>query len=297
MKHHRRFLVLFMVLVLQALVLFLPRHPAEAASRVQGPAEWPFPRISIVWPGVVAPQVNVAVWPSTQVSCATTPRMTLFRARNNEPAEVVGTAGMVHRKILDESTSFPYVEFTDVPVAMGPDVKYRFFTDGASNVWVHGADPRTYYPQPVIPKGLVGTAPAQVDARIQVVWPHNKEGRVAPPESARFVNVAVDLFEHGTLRSVPLDFPADFENLHLHIAQGNGPLLPRGPFRLDRIQTTVNGQSFPRWVFNDVPVDPDVAYNFAVLMDGVEMFPSVWTHAKDARTYMPNPSAAPTCIP
>jgi hypothetical protein len=65
---------------------------------------------------------------------------------------------------------------------------------------------------------------------------------------------------------------------------------------------TINGQQYPRWVFNDVPVQPGQQYHFMAMLTGIQggvvdgrQFPTIWTHAADARTYLPTPQPPPAC--
>lgn len=60
--------------------------------------------------------------------------------------------------------------------------------------------------------------------RISIVWPHDGRGNYAPVERAPLVNLAVDLFAHGTSRSVPADFEPELMNLS--VAEGNGMFWP-----------------------------------------------------------------------
>ena len=191
--------------------------------------------------------------------------------------------------------TFPSVEFNNIPadLAAEPGAKYRFVLMDGSNVWVHAADPRTIFPQQVVPAGYSEPQPQAIDARIQVVWPHDAQGRLCPVAEAPLVNIAVDLFAHGTLNSVPLDYEPEY--LRLQVAQGNDPLVLQRDLVPQKITYTANGHTFPRWVFNNVPVEPGRQYHFApyVVRPQNKGFPSwtftIWTHAADARTLLPNP--------
>lgn len=278
--------------------------------------------------------VNVSAWYPQAMNCnLPDPALTLYyldlrlyMAKNNEPLELVNSPPKFISRRMN-GVSFPSAEFNNVPanLAQDPTSKYSFvlaFFDGFApdSVWVHAADARTIYPQPVVPSGVTKVTqhgPWELDSRIQVVWPHDAQGNYVPPESATLVNVAVDLFKHGTLESVPVDYPPpDLQRYitgpGLVIAEANkhpfafGSLVPdnlysgRAP---QKLSYTVNGQTFPRWVFNDVPVQPGMQYHFMVLIGGgsrppaVRTYPTVWTHAADARTNVPNPQVPPPCVP
>ncbi|HPL28810.1 MAG TPA: hypothetical protein PLG21_12225 [Anaerolineae bacterium] len=281
----------------------LPVGAGSAAA--QEPAKlWQQPRISIVWPhdGQGHPtsveqsrMVNVSVWPSNQVACCQNPGFRLLVAKDNEPAQIVYQEGQVIERPAGGVT-FPSLEFNNIPadLADNPSASYRFVVLGEdTNVWVHAADPRTIFPQQVVPTGYSEPRPLQVDARIQVVWPHDVQGRLCPVAEAPLVNIAVDLFAHSTLNSVPLDYEPHV--LGLRIAQGNGPLTLQPGLLPQKITYTANGQAFPRWVFNNVPVEPGQPYHFApyVYEDLATDLPSwsctIWTHAANARTLLPNP--------
>src|SRR5579885_3238445 len=45
-----------------------------------------------------------------------------------------------------------------------------------------------------------------IDAKIEIVWPHDQQGNPAPVASAPLVNVEVYLFQRGTLDPVPCNF-------------------------------------------------------------------------------------------
>lgn len=232
-----------------------------------------------------------------------TNEIVLWQARNNDPAEPLTTPELIHRHA--DGYRFPTLEFNNVPADLvadpDPMARYTFFAGWTSNVWVHAADPRTFYPHPLLPTGLSQGSPDQVDVRIQRVWPHDAQGNFAPVEQARYVNIAVDVFEHGTLKSVRPDDPT-YGPVLLYIAEENEPMHfflthPRGqPKPAEKMTYTANGHVFPRWVFNDVPVEPGQVYHFiATVLSPVKeltTFPMVWTHASaqaDVRTRLPHP--------
>lgn len=236
----------------------------------------------------------------------------LYVARNNEPAEPLG-AGQYELRNVDGAV-FPTLEWDDVPVHRGADRTERdtfFVADANSNVWVHGGDLRTIAPRPVVPTGIASATPAALDARIQIVWPHDENGNYAPVSSARYVNIAVDLFGHGTLDSVPVGYQLP-GSIDLYEAVGNSPLLsttpPPNPWLYEGVDGyhsapvvtttyTINGTIYPRWVFNDVPSTINFPDYFLVQVQGIPTYPTVWTNAVDGRTSMPNPTTPPACTP
>jgi hypothetical protein len=312
------FAIPMMVLLAISPMSTLVEH-TNAAQPTETPTPYPDvilwdTQIAIVWPhdGQGNPTdvahsraVNVSVWPRNQVYCTLHPNeglggvrdFYLGVARDNEPLEQLEDRGELILRTVNGVT-FPSVEFNNVPadLAANPSSKYRFVLEAAwSNIWVHGADPRTIFPHPVVPTGYREWV--SPEARIQIVWPHGEEGRFAPVEEATLVNVAIDIFHHGTLKSAPLDYEPD--GLHISVAEGND--LPRraDPGPAQKVTYTANGQTFPRWVFNDVPVKPGQQYHFmASVFQGKISYPytTIWTHAADARTFLPHPEVPPPCL-
>lgn len=163
-------------------------------------------------------------------------------------------------------------------------------------------DARTYLPNPIAPSGFSENAVlAQVDTRIQIVYPHDRQMNYATLDKATLVNVAVDIFEHGTLKSVPVDFKGGL--IILYIAEANGPMgLAQADGGGISIVATANLEpykigdvTYPRWVFNNVKVEPGKQYHYLVRVQSLETFPTIWTHSLDVRTYLPNPVAPPAC--
>jgi hypothetical protein len=159
---------------------------------------------------------------------------------------------------------------------------------------------------PLVPTGLAQaqSAPA-VDAKIEIVWPHDQQGNVAPVGTAPLVNVEVFLFQRGTLNPVPCSFS---NTVTLHSAmnweiygQGHGI---GGEMTVDRRESvpaqrttrTVDGKTFPVWVFNSVPIGipastpyiTDIKTFYFVAVQGADYRTNVWAHGADARTFAPD---------
>lgn len=220
-------------------------------------------------------------------------------AKNNEPAQQVPISpAFIQRTVA--GVTFPSDDYNNVPAdfATSPADQYRFsvgLAPGESNVWVHATDARTDAPQPVVPAGY-GTL-GQLDTRIQIVFPHDGRGNLVPVNQATFVNVAVDIFRHGTLLSVPPDFQPDA--LNLQVAVGNDPPTRSG-VPAQKGTYTGHGTTYPRWVFNNISVLPGQQYQFlAPVYWGKTLSPytNIWTHAADARTLLPNPTIPAACTP
>ena len=148
----------------------------------------------------------------------------------------------------------------------------------------------SYLPQPVNPSGTqvvtAGSAPAEVDTRIKMVWPHDG----APVEQARLANISADLFVRGTgvllvssERGAAAWAPAVWL---VHALNNNAEVrVVRGQARRDGVVV--------HWDFNDVDVsaarDPQSKLHFWVEVDRVRTHSNFWTHGVDARMYVPNP--------
>lgn len=288
--------------ILIFLVLSLTNESEGSAKVEQVPWE---PQIAVVWPhdGKGNPtsieesrMVNVAIWPRNKVSCDQPPRepVSLSLAKDNEPREPVPYGRMIQQTI--DGLAFPALLFENIPADLtgDPTRRYAIFSLGVnpSNIWVHAADPRTILPQPIIPEGIgkVGGGNIPVDARIQVVTPHDKRGQPAPVETAPSVNIGVDLFQFNTLKSLPVDTNLSSSIPALYISEGNSPL-QKSNIQSKKIIYTVGDQVYPRWVFENVPVNPDKQTNF--LVSSMLSTSNVWTHAKDGRTFLPEPELPP----
>ncbi|HOG46900.1 MAG TPA: hypothetical protein PLJ35_20070 [Anaerolineae bacterium] len=295
-------------------VLCVGNGAAQAQSGAESEWLWD-PFIAIVYPEggpsnlAQSTKVNISVWPGYGGPCDQRPvSFDLFVAKDNEPMQPVATSEqgefMLRR---DGDHWFPSIEFNNVPADLrsSPRSQYRFLAD--RHFWVHAADARTYYPDPVVPTGYAEGTPQSLDVRIQVVWPHDGQGHPVPVERARYVNVAVELFEHDTLKALR-SFPAD--QILLFGALGTEGMIPMIQLAWKSLEVVnpaqvvtyeANGTSYPRYVFNNIAVEPGQPYHFTVRLFGPEparrleggsmlrFYSNIWTHAADARTYLPNP--------
>jgi hypothetical protein len=148
------------------------------------------------------------------------------------------------------------------------------------------------------------TLPAQgVDTRIQIVWAHDEMGNPAAVDRATRLNITVEVFEHGTTKAIPPNPSGRFDYVvSLWVAEGNNSIGMAKYSSVVPMTYTEKGQAYTRWYFNDVPVQPGGQYHFlagasAVDRPGVYPHASIWTHAADARTAMPNPQEPPPCVP
>ncbi len=256
-------------------------------------------KVEIVWPHGGAPvekadKANITAFlfyhgSTLSVPCEFDRTVSLWAALDNEPVDLVAIG---KRRTADfGGRLLPVWDFNDIDVsaAQNPLSKLYFQVrvEGGevfSNVWVHGADARTRLPNPMEPTEVLDTPPETVDARVQIVWPHDD----APVEEADLANVTVALFAHGTVASVPVDWEP---RVFLYRALNNdvGVKVGEGTKRVVKSQ----GLKYPVWDFNDVVVsparDPKNKIHFWAEVEGVPTFPTFWTHGIDARTYFPEP--------
>lgn len=297
--------------------------PTGAVTQDQAAAALWEPQIAIVWPhdGAGTPTdvtgsraLNISVWPRNMVSCAALPlSLRLYVARNNAPAEMVAVEGVKAMRTVNGVT-FPTIEFNDVPVdsANDPGAQYRFFVDATggslvpeavsqrlSNLWTHAADARTLQPQPIQPEGLIGDVVGkEYRTWIQIVFPHDPQGQPAPVDRATLVNIAADLFERTSqppYRSVGYE---SMPTMELLLAEGNAPFRYAGVLSRTESYTPTAPlpAPVPRAIFNDVPVQAGGQTQFMVVERTGAVLSSVWTHAADARTLLPQPPPPPACF-
>ena len=265
-------------------------------------------RIEIVWPHDGAPvrEANLAnvgamiFQPTTYrpVSANFAGAVQLWRALNNEPAVPVAT-GL--KRIAPwptlqpegcASAGYPMWEFNDVDVSLARDPNNKVFfyltVDGLAartSIWSHAVDARTYFPYQDVPAGTAAVGSA-VDTRIQIVWPHDGAGREQPVSEARFANVGVHVYNHGTTVSVPVEWEPVVK---LYRALNNGVEQYVGTGVKEVV--TQGGRSWPRWVFYDVDVraarDAANRYYFRAVVEGMPTYAGVWSHGVDGRTFFP----------
>ncbi len=270
--------------------------PAPAAGRSGADA-----RIEIVWPHNWAPPqearlANIGLrlfLPGSllQPACGWRPKVTVWQAADTAPAAPLATA---EQRSVD-GQPFPYWVLNDVDVsqAMDPSRKLYFMVrvegvDTATSIWAHGTDPRTYLPQPEVPSGIATDAITAVDARIQIVWPHDEAGNERPVTEAALANVSVTLFKHGTRLSVPMTWrPAGIVLYGAWNQEVSRPLARQAQV----IARQSGAITYPTWEFNNIPVarasDPWNKLYLWVAVEGVQTYPSIWSHGADARTFFP----------
>ena len=265
-------------------------------------------RIEVVWPHDWAPvteadRANIGLrlfMPGSLMppACGWQPKTTVWQAANTEPVEPLGLA---QQRSVD-GQPFPYWNLNDVDVSRAQDPNQKLYfmvrvegVDTASSVWAHGADPRTYFPQPDVPSGTAANAPNAVDARIQIVWPHDEAGNPRSVREGVLANVLVTFFEHGTRLSVPVGWQPAGITLYGAWDQEVGKPLARKAVVSTRQAGAI---SYPVWEFNNIPVERAVIPADAaegsgatlylwVMADGVQTYPNIWAHGADSRTYFP----------
>lgn len=229
------------------------------------------------------------------VACDFAAEVTLWQAQNNDPAQPVATG--VRRLAEFAGRRVPVWDFNDVDISAARDGRTKLYFSARvagmacrSNLWAHGNDARTYMPQPFqaeleLPI-TAEAAPAEVDARIQILWPHGG----APITAARLANISVDLFLHGTrTRLSPATFGAAWQPAIWLVRAVDNAVGERAARGVPRIEP--GGAA--HWDFNDVDVSPARSptskVHFWIEVEGVRACSNFWTHGLDARTYLPNP--------
>jgi len=283
----------------------------EGAGRAEPPSAADA-RIELVWPHggaavTAAKQANIGLRLFGRNSleptpCGWSPRLTIWQAVDTNPAEPVEQA--VQRTV--DGRPFPFWELNDVDVGRATDPAHKIYfmvkgngLDLATSVWAHAADPRTYFPQQDVPSGLATDPLDAIDARIQIVWPHDAAGVERPLAEATEANVAVLLFKHGTRLSVPVGWQPP--GLILYGAWNHEVGRPLARAAVAGVRTS-GAITYPIWEFTNVPVaraaDPANQLFLWVVVEGIETHSNIWVHGVEARTAFPVPDEPIRgCIP
>ena len=293
-------------------VLTFPATPGQPTV-FRLPLEAVDAKIVILWPHGNAPVSEARLanltahltYPDSRMCapCDFAAETTLWRALNNEPAAAIARGA---RRLAEiGGRRVPVWDFNDVDVSAARDPKNKLYFSVRvagipyrANVWVHGVDARTFLPQQVQPQGYVigklANPPAELDARIQILWPHGG----AAVADARLANITVDLFQPGT-RQLVVPEPRP-------VASGPAPTLATWQPRLWLVRSVNNGVgqrvasgelrrdgAAAHWDFNDIDVspgrDPQSKLHFWIETDDLRVCSNFWTHGLDARTYLPHP--------
>ncbi len=132
--------------------------------------------------------------------------------------------------------------------------------------------------------------PADIDARIEIFWPHD----FAPVSTASRANLGLRLYRNHSLEPPPCAWTP---NVLLFVAKDAQPMRRLGMPEHRVMQT----HPFPFWTMNDVDVtwanEPghQLIYMAQVAPGQATSNASVWIHADDARTFLPNPPS-PTAL-
>jgi photosystem II stability/assembly factor-like uncharacterized protein len=269
-------------------------------------------RIEVVWPHAGAPVAEAklaniglrlfAKGSLTQPPCGWASRVMVWQAANTNPAEPLGEASQ--RSV--DGRLFPYWELNDVDVSRVRNAETQLYfmvrsagPTTATSIWAHGADARTYFPQQDVPSGIAALPIDAVDARIQIVWPHDGSGTAKAPQEASLANIAIMLFKHGTRLSVPVGWQPAGLTLYGAWNHEVGRLLSKEPLPQTRTSGAV---TYPVWEFTNIPVaralDPANRLYLWVQADGIETYPNIWAHGIDARTAFPVPDEPiEGCVP
>jgi hypothetical protein len=270
-------------------------------------------KIEVVWPHGEASvrdadQANITAYLISETGndaplCDWEPVVRLWAAENSQPARPVAVGQK--RMIATGGRRFPAWDFNDVDVsaAREPANKLTFFVtvDGVKtlhNVWVHAADARTIFPQPDIPTGVATRQPAVVDAKIEVVWPHDN----LPVDKATLANITGYLFESGTKLAIPpgLDWSPTLRLHHSNNADTETiEAYNSTPIGVSRAVTSENGVRFLAWDFDNIDVsaaqDSLNKIYFWISGDDVVVFPNVWAHGANTPTIFPQTDVLNSC--
>ncbi len=220
--------------------------------------------------------------------CGWEPTVRLWGAARNAPARLLGVGQK--RMVEDKGRRFPAWDFMglDVGALGGAGTPMHFFAsvDGVNtvhNVVSIGQDVRTLNVAESEPTGLVRAPQTQVDAIINILWPHDG----VPVAQAERANLTATIFAAGTR----LAFPAGMSwtpTVRLHWAVNDmvdgtgGTGIIGSPREVSR-----NGIRYLVWDFNNVNVsaarNPDNRMVFWLSVDGAETHSSVWVHSVDGR--------------
>ncbi|MCL5961592.1 MAG: endo-1,4-beta-xylanase [Chloroflexi bacterium] len=158
---------------------------------------------------------------------------------------------------------------------------YDYSSNGMASTVVLGGSV-TNNPPPLPPPAPAPRGPGEVDAKIQIVWPHDNK----PVDQATRANIGAYVFNRNGLVSVnpSFDRPAKLyrarnNDVEEEVATGTKDFITRGLLK------------FPVWQFNDVDVsfarDRLNKLFFRVAVEGANSFGNIWSHGADARTYFP----------
>ena len=205
--------------------------------------------------------------------------------------------------VTEGGRTFPAWDFNDIDVsqARDPANKLTFFAtvdgvDTLHNIWVHAVDARTIFPLPDTPSGSAAQPPAAVDARIEIVWPHDN----LPADQVTLANITAYLFAEGTFVAIPPGLNwSPTVRLHRSLNTDTEGEPVRGIIGTRRTVTAANGVKFLAWDFNDVDIsdarEPLNKLYFWVSVDGVRVYSNVWAHGVDARTLFPQTDVLDAC--
>jgi len=278
-----------------------PPRAATSTPNEETPRQGVDARIEVVWPHGFAPieearlaNVGIRLFMPGSLqppACGWRPQVVLRRALNTEPAQPVGEAD---QRTVD-GQPFPYWETNDVDISAAREGTQKIYfmvtaggVDTATSIWAHSADARTFFPEQQVPSGIATGTLDAVDARIQIVWPHDGQGQERSVAEADLANVDVTLFKHATRLTVPRDWRPGRVTLMGAWNQEVGRPLASNPAVAVRQAGAI---TYPVWEFNDVPVDrardPANKLYLWVEVEGIQSYPTIWAHGADGRTFFP----------
>jgi photosystem II stability/assembly factor-like uncharacterized protein len=259
-------------------------------------------RIETLWPQGWAPvaqatRANLSLrlfWPNSlePAPCGWLPSVEIWEAQDNEPVRFLQRAHP--RRIGDALAGLWDANDVDVSHAQQPEARLYYLVRvpniiTRTNVWVHAADSRTYSPRPAQPTAISNTMPTggKIDARILIVWPHDRAGHPQPVEKAELINVRAALYLPETLISIP---PEPKLTVRLIGALDNGVGRALG---IGRMRVINDPFPYPVWEFDNVDVSAmrhtRSHWAFWLEVDGYLTHSNLWIHGIDIRTDYPVP--------
>lgn len=328
--------IFVLLLIAYGFGMLFPQSPIQLGFESPlPPFEWP--QVSSILPKdsggqITVPQqavtLNITLWPTTRVKCDVPydfMKIRIYTSVGNDPLVPALEDAKVSQERVD-GIKFPVLSFSQIPIDVGGHSNFTVVIGSDSRfgrAYVLGQDSKTNFPNPIPPTGTALIIPPEeknnnlweIDSRIQMVWPHTKQGKYTEVKNAEYVNVAVDYFRHGTLESLPIDFPSNNWQYYvlepyLMVAEDSNPFIVFGKdsdiyhaYHAQRTTYIANGKQYPRWIFDDVPVKIGHDYHFIALWapkshaQGFRIYPSVWTHSAGMSANISPGTIPGTCIP
>ncbi len=249
-------------------------------------------KVEALWPSAPG-HINATVYLFADRSldpppCDWEPTVLLWGAVGDDPARMLAVGRK--RMAQERGRTFPAWDFTGVNIdslqRSGEPMHFFASVEGVDTVWnvvSMGQDARTLGVAEPVPAGLLTSPPAEVDAKIFILWPHGG----APVSEAKRANLTAILLETGTQRAFPAKVPwLPTVRLHWSINHGVDLTGGKGMIGVPR-EVSRGGMRYVVWDFNNVDVraarNPNNRMYFWLSVDGIRTNTSVWVHSADGR--------------